>query len=213
MLGSPSGAGPTERSNRLGLVVLVLLLSAWAVVLVPSFGFRKHKASAERGIRSFENFMGILANTRSSAGSVPGRWIMVPSGGSSAPVPRSRRNRLIRRRRQAFVRLLAIAAASGLLGLIPGLHALLLAHIAADLGVVAYVAYLRRLRGTEVSARSSRRALAPAAIVAAAPLSAPLSVPDRRISLDRISLDRIALDRRISLDRSDDYAQDLAVSG
>lgn len=50
-----------------------------------------------------------------------------------------RRGRIIRRRRQTFTRLLVIAAATLALGLIPRLHWLLIAHVAADVSLGVYV--------------------------------------------------------------------------
>jgi flagellar biosynthesis component FlhA len=46
---------------------------------------------------------------------------------------------LIRKRKQAFQRLLVAAGASFVLGLIPGLHWLLVVHLACDVGLGVYV--------------------------------------------------------------------------
>lgn len=69
---------------------------------------------------------------------------MVP--GEPGSGPRRRRNRVIRRRRQAFARLLASAGATLVLSVIPGLHALFMAHLACDAALLLYVAQLRRWR-------------------------------------------------------------------
>lgn len=130
----------------LGLVVIVLLVLAWAVVLGPAFLRPRFEASPEAGIRNFERTLGILASTRHGQ-QVPGRWVMVPKDLPQAP--RRRRNRVIRRRRQTFTRLLGAAAVTLILGLFPGLHALLWAHVAVDAAVIGYVVYLRRLRARE----------------------------------------------------------------
>lgn len=133
--------------------------------------------------------MGILASTRSQAGAVPGRWIMVPSS-ASAPAPRSRRNRLIRRRRQNFMRLLVVAGITGSFALVPGLHFFVLAHLAADAGLAAYVVHLRRLRSAEVARRAP-------VVVASAQDTERVIALDRHVALDR----RVALDRHIGLER------------
>jgi hypothetical protein len=56
---------------------------------------------------------------------------------------------VIRRRRQAFLRLLAAAGLSLLLGVIPHLHAFLVLHLGLDAGIAIYVLQLRRWRKQE----------------------------------------------------------------
>ncbi|HVL33524.1 MAG TPA: hypothetical protein VM600_08085 [Actinomycetota bacterium] len=125
----------------LGVVVIVLLVIAWAIVLAPSLHLPKLASSPLEGVRKFEQTMGVLANTRAT-GQMPGRWVMVPSKARGA-VDR-RRNRVIRRRRQNFVRLVAASALTLVFGLIPALRALLVAHLVVDVVLVAYVVQLRR---------------------------------------------------------------------
>jgi hypothetical protein len=71
---------------------------------------------------------------------------MVPANASTQG---RRRTRIIRRRRQTFTRLLVIAISLLILGLIPRLHVLLLAHAAADLAVAVYVWRLLTLKQRE----------------------------------------------------------------
>ncbi|MCA1831688.1 MAG: hypothetical protein ABR548_14200 [Actinomycetota bacterium] len=80
--------------------------------------------------------MGILENTRKPRPAASGRWIMIPRQPAAQG---RRRTRIIRRRRQTFLRLLSVAGATLVLGLIPPLRWLLLANLAADLMVGVYV--------------------------------------------------------------------------
>jgi len=91
--------------------------------------------------------MGILASTRYGKQQVPGRWVMVPKDLPQAP--RRRRNRLIRKRRQNFLRLVVAALGTLTLGLIPGLHVILYANLAVDVLLVGYVVQLRRWHTAE----------------------------------------------------------------
>lgn len=102
------------------------------------------------GIRSFEQAMGILANTRSGdRNQTPGRWVLVPKGLGGAPV-RTRRARLILKRRATFQRILIAAGVTFILGMLPFLRALWWAHVGLDVLLVGYVIQLRRWRMNEV---------------------------------------------------------------
>lgn len=141
-----------------------MLLVAWAVVLMPAMGFTGRK-SPVNGVRRFEDTMGKLGGTRPVQR--PGRWVMVPA---EMGVPQRRRNRLVRRRRQTFMRLLAAAGATLLLGLLPSLRALLIVHLGLDVALVLYVLQLKRWRREEAErakrADASRRVQPLAHIVA-----------------------------------------------
>lgn len=143
----------------MGLIVLILLGLAWAVVLVPSIRVPRLESSPLAGVRSFEHTMGILANTRAT-GHVPGRWVVMPR--SPDAVPGSRRARVVARRRRTFERLMLAAASTLILALIPGLRGLFWVHAMLDLVVVAYVMQLKRWRVAERSritrARAAERA-------------------------------------------------------
>ena len=119
------------------MFVAVLAL-IWAMLLVPSFRGRLESSPID-GVRSFERSMGVLASTRKGT-SPPGRWIMVPSSDVTQPV--RRRGRVIRRRRQNFERLLAVAGATFLLGFVPGIRWMWFVHLAVD-GVLGF--YVLRL--------------------------------------------------------------------
>jgi hypothetical protein len=135
------------RGDRLGLFVIVLLALAWAVVLLPSILRTKLEASPIDGVRSFERSMGILANARNRRTERPGRWIMVPRSDVTAPV--RRRSRVIRRRRQNFERLLALAGVTFLAGFVPQLRWMWFVHLAVDGALGFYVTRLLRYKREE----------------------------------------------------------------
>lgn len=138
--------------------MVVLLVLAWAIVLGPALLRPRFEASPEAGVRDFERTLGILAGTRhGQAPQPPGRWVMVPKDLPQAP--RRRRNRVIRRRRQMFVRLLIAAVGTLVIGLIPGLGSLLWVHLAIDATIVGYVLYLRRQVRLETQRREVVRPL------------------------------------------------------
>jgi hypothetical protein len=92
--------------------------------------------------------MGILGNTRKSqeAGS-PGRYIMVPRTEVTQPI--RRRSRVIKRRRQNFERLLALAGITLALGFVPALRWMWFVHVGIDGIVGFYVARLLRWKRDE----------------------------------------------------------------
>jgi|GEM_PF-5108021 len=89
--------------------------------------------------------MGVLASARGATG-VPGRWVMVPKAETSAPA--RRRNRVVRRRRQTFARLVTAALSTLMVAFF--FHAFFLAHLAADVALAGYVLQLRRWRLREL---------------------------------------------------------------
>jgi hypothetical protein len=91
--------------------------------------------------------MGILASTRNRKPAPPGRWIMIPRGDVTGPV--RRRSRVIRRRRQNFVRLLALAAITFILGFLPGLRWIWFVHLAVDGALGFYITRLLRWKRDE----------------------------------------------------------------
>ena len=91
--------------------------------------------------------MGILANARNRRAERPGRWIMVPRSDVTAPV--RRRSRVIRRRRQMFERLLALAGITFVVGFVPGLRWMFFVFLAI-VGVLGiYVSRLLRYKREE----------------------------------------------------------------
>ena len=133
----------------LGVVVIVVLLVAWAAVLAPSLLGRR--AGDERD--GFNETMGSLAATARPETS-SGRFVMVPKG--PRPKGNSRRELVVRRRRATFERLLVIAAATFLIALIPGLRAFFFAHLATLAALVGYALWLKGEKTKEFNARRAR---------------------------------------------------------
>lgn len=128
------------------MFVAVLAL-IWAMLLVPSVFRGKLASSPIDGVRSFERSMGVLANTRKQKTTPPGRWIMIPRSEVTQPV--RRRSRVIRRRRQNFQRMLVVAGATLVLGLVPALRWMLFVHLAVDAAIGFYVVRLLRWKRDE----------------------------------------------------------------
>lgn len=122
--------------------MIVLLALAWLVVLVPVVARPRLESSPLDGVRSFEQAMGILANTRGDRQQMPGRWVMVPKGMGQGV--KTRRHRLVRKRRLMFERLVLALGATLVLGLIPPLRALWWASLVMLVVTAGYAAMLRR---------------------------------------------------------------------
>ncbi len=89
-----------------------------------------------------------LTARRAQSGSRPvGYSSYAPRAGARAPMSVSvARSQAQRRRRDVFTALVAAAAGSLLVGLVPGLRIVLLVHLAIDILLAAYVALLIRQR-------------------------------------------------------------------
>lgn len=72
---------------------------------------------------------------------------MVPKDLPQAP--KRRRNRLIKRRRQNFLRLVGAVVGTAILAAIPGIHFFLWVNLVADAALALYVLQLRRWRTSE----------------------------------------------------------------
>ncbi|MGZ4208622.1 MAG: hypothetical protein ACXVQ6_12090 [Actinomycetota bacterium] len=127
--------------------MILLLALAWAVVLIPSFVRPRFQSSPIDGVRNFERSMGVLESTRRGRQQIPGRWVMVPKDLPQAP--KRRRNRLIKRRRQNFLRLIGAVFGTAILAAIPGLHFFLWLNLVADAALALYVLQLRRWHTSE----------------------------------------------------------------
>lgn len=144
------------RGDRLGFVFVGLLALVWAALLIPSMLQTKLESSPINGVRNFERSMGILANARSRKTMSPGRWIMVPRSDVTQPV--RRKSRVIRRRRQNFERLLALAGITFLAGFIPHLRWIWFVHLAVDAALGFYISRLLSYKRDE---RERREKVAP----------------------------------------------------
>ena len=153
--------------------MLLILAAIWAaVILVPlmrarsdgSLGdsvgsFRRHLSVLERAapsgvtpanrLRSPVPQLGIPPY-RSAGGAVPARALAAPQRRVGGPAPSAaaafRRRQAQRRRRDVLFALLAGMVGSLLLGMVQGLHIMLVAHVVLDVLFVGYVALLIRMR-------------------------------------------------------------------
>lgn len=185
------GYAPRE-GERLGPYVIVLLALVWAAVLVPSVVRARLSTSPADGVRRFEHTMGLIESTRRPKPPASGRWIMVPRNTSSSA---RRRARIVRRRRQMFVRMLAFAGTTLILGLLPHLHILLFLHVATDASIAYFVLRLVRLKTTE---RKGTRLL-----VAVPPVEDVAGHPDEiveEVGFSPITLEDEDGSRRLALD-------------
>ena len=134
-----------EGGALLSLWVLLLLGLAWAVVLIPALTRPRFESSPLDGVRSFEQAMGILASTRKGSSDrqqMPGRWVMVPKGMGRGV--KTRRQRVVRKRRAMFQRLLIASGATFVLGLIPAVRTLWWASLVFAVVTAGYAVMLRR---------------------------------------------------------------------
>ena len=120
-------------------MIFVILAVVWVAVLVPPYVRNRADARPTDSIRRFRRQLAILG--RAAPGSAP-RLTLVTE------VPSTRRSRaaLRKRRKQVLVGLLAGMGITLVLGLVPGLRAVLALHGLLDVACAAYVALLVRRR-------------------------------------------------------------------
>jgi hypothetical protein len=83
---------------------------------------------------------------------------MVPRPEVTAP--RRRRSRLIRKRRQNFLRLSGAALFTLIVGLIPGVHWLLIVNLGVDIALGLYISQLRKWKREEADFVPAEQAVA-----------------------------------------------------
>ena len=148
------------------IVVLLFLAGIWGVVLYGYFKDRLADARPADSIGSFRRQLSVLERTGPTAAPAAIRSIarpaLVPAAG---PVARPRpRVSAAKRRRDILFGLLAVMGGSLLLSFVPGLGALRLFHLLADVLFVAYVGLLIRQRNVRAEREMKLRFLpAPAA--------------------------------------------------
>ena len=161
----------------MGVVVLIVLVAAWAAFLVPQIVRARSEHRPSGSISDFRKQLHVLARTSPNArgradlqGLAPGRIVPIRAAGrpqglaaAGAPTPlRLGRNRqTIKRRRDVFVGLLVAMAGSLVLGVLPPLRALWALHVVIDLLFVAYVAALVYLRNLAAERELKVRFLPP----------------------------------------------------
>lgn len=147
------------------LLVFFLLAVLWGAVFIPAIVRARLDSSPIATVGMFRRGMRALGTSERAFSD--GRWVLVPP--TPEQVVRSRK-RALARHRQVLSRLLLAAATTLLLGILPGLHVLLKAHVVIDLLGAAYVVFLlktrrRRLELSREMAAARRSARPPDRII------------------------------------------------
>ncbi len=131
----------------MGSVVIVVLAVAWASVLVPAVLRNYAQRTPSNSARSLRG----AGSRRSSLGS----GSLSARSRSAYAVNSGPSRRSVKRRRDVFLGLLALAGGSAVLAMVPGLQALWALQFAADFALVAYVGLLLRVKSRGASARAA----------------------------------------------------------
>jgi len=124
-------------------LLLAALVIMWAAFLIP-MTVRRRSMSAS--VSDFERRMEFLAHAEVNG--TPGRWIVTPRKGARFIGDAHRRHaRVLERRRRVLVFLLQTVAVTALIGLVPPLHAVWNATVAAVVMLGAYVWMLLAMKG------------------------------------------------------------------
>lgn len=130
----------------MGILVLVLLVTAWGLVLGPALLRSSQDPSPLRTEKMFRRALKAIGSDRTSKGTVGGRWVLVPPSGDYPADPRmspngrsGRRMRAAERRRRNLTWLAGFIVVTFLLGLIPALRFLLVLNLIADILLIAYL--------------------------------------------------------------------------
>ena len=151
------------------LLVFFLLAVLWGAVFIPAIVRAHLDSSPIATVGMFRRGMRALGTSeRAFSG---GRWVMVPP--TQEQVVASRR-RSLARHRQVLSWLILAAAMTLFLGVLPGLHVLLKAHVMIDGLAVAHVLFLVKTRRRRLEVR--RQSL-PARQPGRRPARRPASVP------------------------------------
>jgi hypothetical protein len=141
------------------LLVFCLLAVLWGAVFIPAIVRARLDSSPIATVGMFRRGMSALGASERTFSD--GRWVLVP------PTPEQifeSRKRSLARHRQFLSWLFLGAVVTLAIGLLPGLHILLKAHLVIDLFVVAHLVFLVKTRRKRLTTSSQ-----------AAPVPAPAS--------------------------------------
>jgi hypothetical protein len=147
----------------LTIVVLLVLAGIWGAVLVPPLLRGRAEGRPADSIVDFRRQLSVLRRTSPLASSQASASALadvaqrsfamsamsagpVGVGATVGPASAARRLRTQRRRREVFFSLLGGVAGTLLLGLIPGLHAVLMVNVLVDIAFAGYLFALLRFR-------------------------------------------------------------------
>ncbi|MFA5786687.1 MAG: hypothetical protein WDA71_06880 [Actinomycetota bacterium] len=124
----------------MSLVLLLLLVAAWASVIIPAMTRARREGSPLSTIGSFERAMGVLSSTRGDE-LVAGRWVLVPRDPQAFAQGRARA-RVLKRRRKTLERLGALTLACLVLSLVTHFWIAWIAFIFFGASLGGYIALL-----------------------------------------------------------------------
>jgi len=141
-------------------VVLLVLAGIWGAVLVPPLLRGRAEGRPADSIVDFRRQLSVLRRTSPLASSQASASALadvaqrsfamsagpIGVGATVGPASAARRLRTQRRRREVFFSLLGGVAGTLLLGLIPGLHAVLMVNVLVDIAFAGYLFALLRFR-------------------------------------------------------------------
>jgi hypothetical protein len=119
------------------LLLVVLLALLWGVVIVPAILRARQDSSPIVTVGTFRKNMRALSSGLKSTPA--GRWILLPTHPDDLVAPRKRR---LERRKRLFAALVAAAATTLGLGLLPAMRDVLKLHLVLDLALAGYVWFL-----------------------------------------------------------------------
>lgn len=143
-------------------MVLLIVCLIWLAALLPPLIRHRLEGDPVESIGKFNRHLSVLRSTSPAASALAGS--VGSYGMPRAWVVEARRLGLQRRRRQVARSLLILAAGTLVVGLLPGLHAVLALHVITDIFLVAYLTMLAKARKVEaIRRRNEARARAGAA--------------------------------------------------
>lgn len=151
-------------------MVLLVLAAIWGAVIIQQVRSRVDVRPVD-SIVDFRRQLSVLRRTSPLASSQAAPAALAEMYHRSTPQhyaapatlspSAARRMRTQRRRREVFYSLAGGSAATLLLGLVPGLHAVLMVHLLVDIAFVGYLAALVRFRNVAAEREMKLRFLPP----------------------------------------------------
>ncbi len=116
------------------LLLVVLLALLWGIVIVPAILRARQDSSPIVTVGTFRRNMRALSSGLKSTPA--GRWVLLPTHPDDLVAPRKRH---LERRRRLFSALVAAAAGTLVLGLLPGMADVLKLHLVLDMVLAGYI--------------------------------------------------------------------------
>lgn len=133
-------------------MILLILALIWAAALLPPLIRSRLEGNPVDSVGRFRRHLRVIESTGPAASALA-RHPGSTSGMPAAWANEARRLRLLRRRQQVAAILLAVMASTLLVGLLPSMRPVLILHVLADAGFVAYITMLAKARAAELEQR------------------------------------------------------------